>query len=1001
MSMTEKDGAATKQGNAGPIIITVHGTFAGNIGKAAPHWWQSEATLATELTKKLGNIAVVEPFIWRDKDGTGPNRESERRIAGRQLFERLSALEDQDGCRGRPYHLVGHSHGGSVIWHALEQSARANKRLRGLRSWTTVATPFIEFGPDGSSLRHLLGAIAAVGILYFLGFWQLAFELAVLVPRLDLPLLIDKLPLSHELYDLHAALGDWLYYALLAGAAALFVFFPVVILFPFKDLFRLLVTQPRGKRALASAAEWYQPLWLGLLHPNDEAMAGLKATLIRSPDLVLRQRRGLTGLLFMLFKPLARPVDEFAWSTLMKNAQGDDIVDDVVRSVSTAPEPFTRGPSPLSDATIASITARADAASAKVLTRLRDRIQALSDQADVAALVGIMSGTYDEDSLIHTSMFDEPAVCYTIVAHIEAATAMPAVDAVRPAAKRAVTPQALIWAKAVSAVAIVGLVAVLSSAAYRILVYPETNLAAAEAILARFNDPTFQTLTNEESPGQAIVRAHRLGIPIDRTLAVAAKLNDYDTQSQAYQLLMRELALTNRMSELSAMVTAAPTTPLPRYRLVDYLTAGVLSALNALARSSPTASPAATQLLEIIGQQITYTFSGDPRRYLLGRLVPVAIAFNSRQATSWMDQVREADPDCKTWDPIITEAAALISKSDQADLLYSIISSCSPKTGAEDRQRMLRRIAIGALRSCDLAGRLLKEASINRAGKYAPVPPRFIECLAHDRKDAANKLATAAHAALPRTSKTEEIRDIWQMSLTLKAAGLTDQAADWAETAIKSTIEPNRQEDKERDTLQQFENDALRLEILAAVDRTEHDEFLAQLSKDAEAFKSDKSRGFTESWAALRYIYAVHADRTRGNTCTIKETDLKTVHTIISIAAYYPDKKPSAVATAILSLADRCKIEMYDGLLAEIVRIVSGNNVSADRARYIAMTAAFQPNLRKAMATAETAALPSDVLKGYVAAVDRHRASIHRQTEYEFNPIKYYSGAAPTTEFRQ
>ncbi len=100
---------------AGPVIVTVHGTFAGNLRENPPHhWWQSEATLALQLIQKLGSGAIVQPFQWKDKERTGPNRESERKIAGRQLFKELLELED----KGISYHLVGHSHGGSVISHA-------------------------------------------------------------------------------------------------------------------------------------------------------------------------------------------------------------------------------------------------------------------------------------------------------------------------------------------------------------------------------------------------------------------------------------------------------------------------------------------------------------------------------------------------------------------------------------------------------------------------------------------------------------------------------------------------------------------------------------------------------------------------------------------------------------------------------------------------------------------------------------------------------------------
>lgn len=974
----------------GPVIITVHGTFAGNLREKPPHhWWQSEATLARQLIDKLGGVAVVKPFKWKDRERTGPNRESERRIAGRQLLKELLDLED----KGTACHLVGHSHGGSVIWHALKESTHAGKQLSCLKSWTTVATPFIEFGSDGSWLRHLLGAIAAIIALYLFGFWQLAFDLAMLAPQLDARLLIDRLPLSNELSDLRAAVGDWLYYALLTGAAATALFFLVVILFPLKDLFHVLITRPRERRALQTAAKWYEPLWLGLLHPNDEAMAGLKATLIRAPDLVLRQRRGLAGLLFSLLKPFARPVDEFAWSTLMKNAQGDDIVDEIVRRIATAPEPFSRGPSRLPDAVVASITARADAASATVLSRLRDRIGALSDQADVAALVAIMSGTYDEDSLIHTSMFDEPAVCDTIVAHIEAAGVEQPRQA--PSIRPASPPRALIWAKAAVAVAIVAIVAVLASAGYRILIYPETSLAAAEAILARFDDPAFQGLANDQAPGKAIVRAHRLGVPFDRAVAVAEKLRDEQTRSQAYQLLLRELALAGRTSDLLSMHTTPSTAP---YRSVDYLAVGMASALGVLVRS-PTPSPDGPQLLQIVAEQVNQRFSGESHQSLLARLIPVAVALENANGLAWMRRIGATDPDCKNWDSIVPEAAALIGKSIQAVFLNALIMECKPKADAEDKQRMLRRIAVGALRSCEFVGPLMREVSTHRAGN---VTPRFMECLLREkekRKDAV-ALSKEALRLTVQTSKTAEIRQMWEISQVLKAGSLPDEARQWAEKAVRFATEPDKQDEKERNTVQQFNNDVLKLEILAATDGEKRDAFIAQLAKNANAFNSGGSKSFSDSWASLRHIYATHASLKPG-TCIIKEADLRLVHTQIMISAYEPGKNPSAIATVILSLADRCKIEMYDELLEEIIKIVSGNNVSDDRAGYITRTAPFQKNLRRAMATAETAALPSDILEGYVASIDRHRPSIRKQTEPEYRPIRYVPLSASTAEVRR
>ena len=803
---------------------------------------------------------------------------------------------------------------------------------------------------------------------------------------------MGRLPLSNELSDLHAAVGDWLYYALLAGATATALFFLVVILFPLKDLFHVLITNPRERRALQTAAKWYEPLWLGLLHPNDEAMAGLKATLIRAPDLVLRQRRGLAALLFAPLKPFARPVDEFAWSTLMKNAQGDDIADEVVRRIATAPEPFTRGPSPLPADAIASITARADAASATVLTRLRDRIGALSDQADVAALIGIMSGTYDEDSLIHTSMFDEPAVCDMIVAHIEAPRATE--PATAPSIRAASPPRALIRAKAATALALVAIVAVLASATYRILIYPETNLAAAEAILARFDDPAYQGLANDQAPGKAILRAHRLGVPFERAMAAAENLRDVQTRSQVYQLMLRELALTGRTSDLTSMLTTQSTAP---YRTVDHLAVGMASALDVLARSQKP-SPAAAQMLQDVARQVNQSFTGELQRSLLKRIVPIAVALENPDAANWMKGIGETDPDCRTWDSIVAEAAALISKPQQAVLLNSIITACAAKTGAdkqriEDKQRMLRRIAVGALQSCDLAGPLMKEVSTHRAGKDAPVPPRFVECLLNEKHKDTKALVVEAHRLLVQTSETAEIRQIWQMSQLLKAGGFPEEARQWAEKAVRFATEPDKQEEKERDMARQFNNDVLKLQILAATDLAKYKAFFLQLAEGVGRAHGGSQNALPDIWAGLRYTYALQADR----SCIIKEADLSLVQIQITLR----EPRALAIAPIILSLTDRCTIEINDKLLAEVTDIVSGINVSTERARYISMAAPYQKNLRKAMAAAETAALPSDILKGYVASIDRHRPSKSKQTESGYNPIQYNPLSTSTAEMRQ
>ena len=53
--------------------------------------------------------------------GRAENSEAPRRLAARRLLTCLNWYEEQ----GLHYHLVAHSHGGSVLWEALQLGAEA------------------------------------------------------------------------------------------------------------------------------------------------------------------------------------------------------------------------------------------------------------------------------------------------------------------------------------------------------------------------------------------------------------------------------------------------------------------------------------------------------------------------------------------------------------------------------------------------------------------------------------------------------------------------------------------------------------------------------------------------------------------------------------------------------------------------------------------------------------------------------------------------------------
>ncbi|HEY0395734.1 MAG TPA: hypothetical protein VGD01_14645 [Candidatus Elarobacter sp.] len=137
-------------------VLLVHGTFSADVSPSGEKWWQVGSAFRRALSEKTG-LRESEPptvFHW-----SGENLESERRNAAYDLADLLQTWERT----GQPYHLVGHSHGGSVVWGALQELVRRGNQLHMLLSWCTVGTPFLRFGNRGAvswvALRLLVAAV--------------------------------------------------------------------------------------------------------------------------------------------------------------------------------------------------------------------------------------------------------------------------------------------------------------------------------------------------------------------------------------------------------------------------------------------------------------------------------------------------------------------------------------------------------------------------------------------------------------------------------------------------------------------------------------------------------------------------------------------------------------------------------------------------------------------------------------------------------------------------
>ena len=121
-------------------VILVHGTWSSRAGDGREkNWWEPSSDFIDALHRRVGNFARCDTneflFQW-----SGENSQSQRSLAAMKLLELIIYLDHMDVG----YHLIGHSHGGNVIWTMLQGASEVHGELRNLRSWCTVGTPFLH-----------------------------------------------------------------------------------------------------------------------------------------------------------------------------------------------------------------------------------------------------------------------------------------------------------------------------------------------------------------------------------------------------------------------------------------------------------------------------------------------------------------------------------------------------------------------------------------------------------------------------------------------------------------------------------------------------------------------------------------------------------------------------------------------------------------------------------------------------------------------------------------
>lgn len=144
-------------------IIFVHGTFAADESDTGQAWWQNGSAFYNYIKSNLGkqysvNCSNNKAFHW-----SGENTMLARRQGAQKLMKLLAGYD----AKGEGYHLVGHSHGGSLIWTAISMSTldfeknvirkkvKEINRLKGLKSFITVGSPFILFENRNKYLSRL------------------------------------------------------------------------------------------------------------------------------------------------------------------------------------------------------------------------------------------------------------------------------------------------------------------------------------------------------------------------------------------------------------------------------------------------------------------------------------------------------------------------------------------------------------------------------------------------------------------------------------------------------------------------------------------------------------------------------------------------------------------------------------------------------------------------------------------------------------------------------
>jgi hypothetical protein len=398
-------------------VLLIHGTFAADEADEGPAWWQRGSQFHEALRQRLPpHVKLPEHealFHW-----SGENSEWARYQAGKRLLERLTQYE----AHGRRYHLVGHSHGGTVIWHALRLAVRRKIHLKRLQCWATVGTPFLHFRPVAS----LLNALLLGGLC-----WALAvLVLAVAIVHVE-PWIQEHLPSFH----LVAVIGGGMW---IAGGAAFLVYAGLRGLYSVAEARRATSDRRVARRAM----RLYGSRWLGLWSSEDEAIGGLRHSVDFRMQLLTRHKTLATELPFLSERPVARvcfrataklanvsfiptlrdvlfqSIDDEVCAVLSGLCQGNNRPGTAVEKVTVGPLPADHQAYPhLPESVDQAIIRIADAVAARTVGKVRRAFGQIA-MGGLEWNLGPLNEALSGKELVHTSYFEAPGVLELIALHI-------------------------------------------------------------------------------------------------------------------------------------------------------------------------------------------------------------------------------------------------------------------------------------------------------------------------------------------------------------------------------------------------------------------------------------------------------------------------------------------------------------------------------------------------------------------------------------------------------